>query len=108
MLMVESTFKPKSVWLQRKDISLLLISLSIGHAHKAQPILSSQVNLQNGFFGPSIHSSALSILHFTPPPSPCPSFHNSSSPLKGVSSLFQQPPGLCIPYSNPNKYVGVW
>lgn len=39
---------------------------------------------------------------------PAPAFHSSPSPLKGVRTLFQQPPGRCIPYSNPNKYVGVW
>ena len=41
-------------------------------------------------------------------PAPAPAFHSSSNPLKGVGSLFQQPPGHCIPSSNPNKYVGVW
>ena len=41
-------------------------------------------------------------------PAPASAFHSSSSPSKGVSSLFQQPPGHCIPSSNPNKYVGVW
>lgn len=105
--MVKSVFKTNSGSLQKKR-PLLLISLSIYHPHKAPPTVSSQVNLQNGFLGPSIHSSALSILNFTPPPSSCHSFHSNSSPLKGVSTLFQQPPGHCIPYSNSNKYVGVW
>ena len=41
-------------------------------------------------------------------PAPAPAFHSSSRPSKGVSSLFQQPPGHCIPSSNPNKCVGVW
>lgn len=92
-----------SVWLQRKDGSTVVLSLSIYHPHKEQTIVQAQGNLQSGFSGQGTHSSAWGVLLFTSLPSPCPCF-----PLTGVSSLFQQPPGHCVPDSNPNKSVGVW